>query len=966
MLFAYDHNDNRIFIEDTHSNSEYYCPYCGAPLITKKGEIRQHHFAHKLHHLCSDSWEREHTYDISPWHNEWQNKFPKENQEIKLVFGDTHHRADVMIGRTVVEFQHSIMPVKFFDERNNFYHNLGYKVIWLFDLSPLYEEGQLNKEKTNDGYVFYWKNPKKAFNNYDVKSGCIDLFLQLKDNENKSIIQVRDVSECGFEQFETSEWMNKADFLEYVGLCNGNCEPPYREDVITNQKFLAFKQKYGIQLNKQQERALQAVDGANLLLAVPGSGKTTVLVARLGYMVKEKGISPNKILALTFNHRAAEEMKTRYNKTFGTSEGESIDFRTLNSLCNYIYISYCKRNNHPIRKLDEGKIISRIISKIYNDLHPNEYATESDVLELKTAFAYIKNMMLKGEDILSLEIDMPKISEAYKRYQKALKENNLMDFDDQMVFAYWILKNNPTVLQGYQKRYQYICVDEAQDTSKIQHKILQLLFTKNIFMVGDEDQSIYGFRAAFPKALLNFRYDYRNPFILRMERNYRSTSKIVDAAQSFISKNSGRYEKNMVAERNDGEDISLITVNTRAEQFKKLIDIAKETTGETAFLYRDNDSAVVLVDAFLRNKTPFVHRKPEMNFFGNKIVKDIVDYLTLSLNPYDADAFERICNKGLIYLKANPKKYTVANSKRRHITVFEALEEQMQYIKMNYRWRVEEFENIMTSLKNSTTAKAIEIICEEGYSKYAREQHYDLGKIEILKMLAENEPKAENFLAHLKYLEAEFVKGFDTNHSNPIVLSTIHSSKGLEYNTVYMVDVYDDRFPSSRPNFFSRSKDNSDGEQEERRLFYVGITRAKNKLYLFNIKTRYSSYLAELFPSEVAPRQSTFPTVTVNFTSMPQFNQSQSLVELKRQRELEYEKRRKEAEEAKKKQFETCYNEVKDKFNQQEDRILDHTGQRWVKCEECGEIKPDYDFASCGGVDHVNLGICSSCSRKRR
>lgn len=233
-------------------------------------------------------------------------------------------------------------------------------------------------------------------------------------------------------------------------------------------------------------------------------------------------------------------------------------------------------------------------------------------------------------------------------------------------------------------------------------------------------------------------------------------------------------------------------------------------------------------------------------------------------------------------------------------------------------------------------------------------------------MLAENEPKAENFLAHLKYLEAEFVKGFDTNHSNPIVLSTIHSSKGLEYNTVYMVDVYDDRFPSSRPNFFSRSKDNSDGEQEERRLFYVGITRAKNKLYLFNIKTRYSSYMAELFPSEVVPRQSTFPTVTVNFTSTPQFNQSQSLEKLKRQRELEYERRRKEAEEAKKKQFEACYNEVKDKFNQQEDRILDHTGQRWVKCEECGEIKPDYDFASYGGVDHVNLGICYSCSRKRR
>ena len=973
MLFAYDHEDNRIFIEDTHSNSEYYCPYCGAPLVTKKGEIRQHHFAHKSHHLCSDSWERERSYDISPWHNEWQNEFPRENQEIKLVFGETRHRADVMIGRSVIEFQHSIMPVKFFDERNNFYHNLGYKVIWLFDLSSLYEEGQLYKEKTAEGYTFYWKNPKKSFNNYDVKSGCIDLFFQLKGDEDESIVQVRDVSEYGFEQFETSKWMSKSDFLKYVGLCDGVCEPPLREDLLTNQNYLAFKEKYDIQLNKQQERALQAVDGANLLLAVPGSGKTTVLVARLGYMVKEKGISPNKILALTFNRRAAEEMKTRYNNTFGSSDNGTIDFRTLNSLCYDIYISYCKKNNHPIKKLDEGKSINRIISKIYSELHPNDYATESDVLELKTAFAYIKNMMLNEEDILVLEADISKISESYKRYQNALKESNLMDFDDQMVFAYWILKNNPSVLQNYQKRYQYICVDEAQDTSKIQHKILQLLFTENMFMVGDEDQSIYGFRAAFPKALLNFRYDYRNPFILRMERNYRSTGKIVDAAQKFISKNRGRYEKNMVAQRETGEDISLITVNTRAEQFKKLIDVAKGTTGETAFLYRDNDSAVVLVDAFLRNKTPFVHRKPEMNFFGNKIVKDIADYLTLSLNPYDADAFERICNKGLIYLKANPKKYTVTNSKRRHITVFEALDEQMEYVKMNYRWRAEEFENIMKSVKSSTTAKAIEIICEEGYGKYAREQHYDLGKIEILKMLAENEPKAENFLAHLKFLESEFVKGFNSNSENPIILSTIHSSKGLEYDTVYMVDVYDDRFPSSRPNIFNRSKDNSDGEQEERRLFYVGITRAKNKLYLFNIKTRYSSYLAEMFPTEVNPKQTVSPVatnfsprVTVNFTVNPQFYQTTNLEELKKQRELELEKRRKEAEEKEKKQFEVCYNEVKDKFTQQQERILDHTGQRWIKCEECGEIKPDYDFASYGGINRVNSGICSCCSRKRR
>ena len=162
MLFASDYNDNRVHIDETHSNQEYYCPYCGAPLITKKGDVRQHHFAHKQNHLCSDTWAHSGSgsYDVSPWHNEWQSLFPKENQEVKLVLGETKHRADVLIDRTVVEFQHSIMPVAAFDNRNNFYFNLGYKVVWLFDLSDLYENGQLTYRSKADCLVFDWKNPK--------------------------------------------------------------------------------------------------------------------------------------------------------------------------------------------------------------------------------------------------------------------------------------------------------------------------------------------------------------------------------------------------------------------------------------------------------------------------------------------------------------------------------------------------------------------------------------------------------------------------------------------------------------------------------------------------------------------------------------------------------------------------------------------------------------------------------------
>ncbi len=852
MQFAVDYNDKRIHIDDTHSNQEYYCPYCGAPLITRKGEIRQHHFAHKQKHLCSDSWERSHSYDISPWHNEWQSLFPKENQEVKLSLGDTTHRADVMIDRTVIEFQHSIMPVKAFDDRNNFYFNLGNKVIWLFDLSDILAENQLSYTSNDTGLEFQWKNPKKAFNNYDIQSGCIDLFFQLKDDSEHCIVRVMDVSIYGFECFYTTDFMSKNDFLTYVGLNNGVCLPPCREDLENNQQYCEFKEKYHINLNKQQERALLAVEGSNLLLAVPGSGKTTVLVNRLGHMVLNKNISPNKILAITYNKNAAEEMKKRFSSIFGSYYGNQIDFRTINSLALEIYKDYCQ--SHQRAEFKHIEDTRSIRTKIIKE-HTGEYASESDVLELAAAISYIKNMMLKDEQILEIESEYPYLNAMYKSYQEYLKSKQLMDFDDQMRFAHWILTHDSTELSKWRERYHYICVDEAQDTSKIQHEIIKLLAQgNNIFMVGDEDQSIYGFRAAYPKALLNFRYDYLNPYILRMERNYRSTTQIVDKAQAFISQNKGRYEKNMTAERGDGDAVCLEFVDSREGQYAQLLEVAKETTGETAFLYRDNESAVVLVDLFLRNNISFQLRKPEMNFFGNRVVKEVIAYLSLAINKYDTDSFELICNKGILYLKKQQKEYVIKNCINKHISVLEALAGQTQYFEHKYRDRVPAFSRIMKYIASSNSYDAISLLMNEGYGNYLREKHFDSGKVEILRILAKQEPDIRAFLRRLKELENLMKQGFVGNEKCNVILSTIHSSKGLEYDSVYLVDVYDGRFPSAQPNAFSRSKDNADGEQEERRLFYVGITRAKNYLKLFYIKDRASTFIDELFPEQKQSR----------------------------------------------------------------------------------------------------------------
>ena len=849
MLFAVDYNDHRVHIDDTHSNEEYYCPYCGAPLIARKGDVRQHHFAHKQDHHCSDTWvhHRSHNYDLSAWHNEWQSLFPKENQEVKLSLGDTRHRADVMVDRTVIEFQHSIMQVQAFDDRNNFYFNLANKVIWLFDLSDLLEE-QLFYKETNEGLEFHWRNPKKAFNNYDIKSGCIDLFFQLNEDPGACIVRVTDVSEDGFECFYTTNFISKNDFLIYVGLQDGRCLPPCREDLENNEQYCAFKEKYHINLNKQQERALLAVEGANLLLAVPGSGKTSVLVARLGHMVLNKNIPPQSILAITYNTAAAEEMKSRFSSQFGEKYGKNIDFRTINSLAYRVYCDYCCKVNKPVRKQISNDDRRHLLGEIFKQ-HNGEYAAENDILELSAAVTYIKNMMLSVEQIHEIETEYPHLNAMYESYRKTLDAKDLMDFDDQLVYAHALLTKRAEVASEWQSKYKYICVDEAQDTSKIQHEIIKILAQgNNLFMVGDEDQSIYGFRAAYPKALLNFRFNYLNPYILRMERNYRSTTQIVDKAQSFISQNKGRYEKNMTAERGDGEAVSLEQVESREMQYMRLLDIAKSADRETAFLYRDNESSVVLIDLFLRNGVPFRLRKPEMNFFGNRVVKDIVAYLSLALNKNDTNAFSQICNKGIIYLKNQQRNYAIKNCKNKHISVYDAVEGQMQYLKERQRDRADDFRSVMARVAKSKTADAISILRNSGYEDYLREKHLDLGKVEILIILAKQEPDIKKFLNRLIELEGLIQKGFYSKATNAVILSTIHSSKGLEYDSVYMVDVYNGRFPSSRQNIFSRSKDNADGEQEERRLFYVGITRAKNRLSLFGIKGRESTFIDQLFP----------------------------------------------------------------------------------------------------------------------
>lgn len=291
-----------------------------------------------------------------------------------------------------------------------------------------------------------------------------------------------------------------------------------------------FYNQFSIQLNEQQQSAVQSVTGPVLLLAVPGSGKTTVLVTRLGYMIFCRGIAPEKILTVTYTVAATKDMSERFASRFGQDLADCLEFRTINGICARVIQYYGRKTARTaFSLLTDEKRISTILSAIYQKTE-QVYPTDGDLKNVRTLITYIKNRMLNEKEIEALdETAEIRISAIYKEYCKHLRENQLMDYDDQMVYAYNMLRKIPWLLEYFQDQYSYICVDEAQDTSKIQHAIIALLAsrTENLFMVGDEDQSIYGFRAAYPEALLEFEQHHPGAKVLLMEENFRSDANIV-------------------------------------------------------------------------------------------------------------------------------------------------------------------------------------------------------------------------------------------------------------------------------------------------------------------------------------------------------------------------------------------------------------------------------------------------------
>lgn len=629
-----------------------------------------------------------------------------------------------------------------------------------------------------------------------------------------------------------------------------------------------FETTFSVKLNQQQKEAVQSTKGPVLLLAVPGSGKTTVLVTRLGYMIYCKNIPPESILTVTYTVAATKDMSERFAVRFGEDMAKRLEFRTINGICARIIQYYGRRiGKTPFELVKDEKATTGMLIRICQD-HGMGYPTESDLKNVRTLITYIKNMMLNEEELQKLEEESDiRIAGIYREYCRQMREQKLMDYDDQMLYAYNILRKDPGVLAYFQNRYPYICVDEAQDTSKIQHAIIALLAagTGNLFMVGDEDQSIYGFRAAYPEALLSFEKKHPGAKVLLMEENFRSNAKIVEAADKFIQKNTLRHEKHMRAAREAGADIREISLKSRKAQYVYLMKAAQEcTTGmagmsgseehrgradasvtETAVLYRDNECAIPLIDLLERKNIPYRMRNADLSFFTHRTVLDVQNIIRFAMDPKDTELFMQIYYRlKLFFNKKDALRYAQISQEKD----MEVLDAALKYGNLE-KYQEDNIRNLkrqMVRILNMPGDEVVnQILTYMGYQDYLKKMGMNANKLETVKLIGSRVESPEKLLERLEELRT-IIQEKVSDKDCPFILSTMHASKGLEYDTVYLLDVMDGILPEKvLANPRTASKEELETYEEERRLFYVGVTRAKNQLNVFTTN-KPSKFCSEL------------------------------------------------------------------------------------------------------------------------
>ena len=593
-------------------------------------------------------------------------------------------------------------------------------------------------------------------------------------------------------------------------------------------------------LNDKQLEAVNHTEGPCLVLAGAGSGKTRVLTERIIKLIDD-GVSPYNILAITFTNKAAKEMRVRVQNKIG-DVANSIFIGTFHSFGlrilreNYDAIGYS--SNITILDTDDTKsLIKRILKE--NSFDPADYDIKHIISKISSA---------KNDGISPLEFSKLFLNEhdkviglVYEKYLKLLKENNSIDFDDLLLKPVEIFKKRKDILEKYQERFRYILVDEYQDTNSIQYELCKMLAKKynNIFVVGDANQSIYSWRNADYRNILNFEKDYKNAHVVLLEENYRSTNTILKAANSVIKNNNEGTKLNLWTSIGDGEKVEYIRVEDEIKESSFVINKIKELVSEGysysdfAVLYRTNAQSRTVEEAFVRNNIPY-NIIGSYYFYNRKEIKDLIAYLNLIYNTNDSVSLERVIN--------TPKRgigtKTIDNIREKanmnDISLFDAIDSGKEL----------EFKKLILELIEDSKTMNLSDLIEDVLVKTGLRREYELDKsIESdtkVENLNEFKSLAVNFEDNGIYDLSTFLenimlvsdKGQYAEDDNNVNIMTLHSAKGLEFNIVFILGMEEGIFPHSRS--FESAKE----LEEERRLCYVGITRAKKKLYLLSARTR--------------------------------------------------------------------------------------------------------------------------------
>lgn len=612
-------------------------------------------------------------------------------------------------------------------------------------------------------------------------------------------------------------------------------------------------------LNKEQQEAVKHTEGPLLIMAGAGSGKTRVLTHRIAYLIDEKAVSPRNILAITFTNKAAREMKDRVQKLVGP-EGEGMWVSTFHSMCVRILrrdierIGY-SRNFTIIDSSDQQTVMKQILKNL--NIDPKQYDPRAMIGQISNA----KNELITPQEALEKagNIFERQVAEIYDAYQKMLRKNQALDFDDLIMETIHLFKRVPEVLTYYQRRFQYIHVDEYQDTNHAQYYLVKQLASRyqNLCVVGDSDQSIYRWRGANIANILSFEKDYPNARTIYLEQNYRSTKSILEAANHVINNNKGRKPKKLWTDNEDGKKISYFQGATEREEalfitekIQDLLENGSYTPNDIAILYRTNAQSRAIEDTLMKANMMY-QIVGGLRFYDRKEIKDIIAYLRLITNPDDDISFERIVNVPKRGIGATSLERLRSYAVTHDLSFFQAINEiehtgvpaRAAQALVNFR---QQMETLIRQQEFLPATEMVEQVLEQtNYEEMLKneksiEAQSRLENIaEFMTVTKDFEKTSEDdktlvtFLTDLALIaDIDSMDDTSADHNEKITLMTLHSAKGLEFPVVFLIGMEENIFPHSR------SMMDDEEMEEERRLAYVGITRAEKELYLTHASMR--------------------------------------------------------------------------------------------------------------------------------